>query len=101
MWTRCTTSAVIRSEICSMTRRAAELAEERLRIAGASPPPVTYAVLVLGSAGHKESQLAADQDNAIVYAEGAEGGPADAEFEKLATQMCDILDARHCVLQAA
>ena len=51
-----------------MTRRAAELAEERPRIAGASPPPVAYAVLVLDSAGRKESQLAADQDNAIVYA---------------------------------
>ncbi len=65
-----TTSAVISSEICSMTRRAAELAEERPRIGGASPPPVAYAVLVLDSAGRKESQLAADQDNAIVYAEG-------------------------------
>ena len=66
---------------------------ERLRIAGAGPPPVAYAVLVLGSAGRKESQLAADQDNAIVYAQGAEGGPEDAYFEKLASHMCDILDA--------
>ena len=84
-----------------MTRRAAELAEERPRIGGASPPPVAYAVLVLDSAGRKESQLAADQDNAIVYAEGAEGGPVDADFEKRATQMCDVLDAGHSVLQAA
>ena len=86
---------MISSEICSTTRRAAALAEERPRIAGASPPPVAYAVLVLDSAGRKESQLAADQDNAIVY---AEGGPVDAYFEKLATQMCDILDAGHSVL---
>jgi signal-transduction protein with cAMP-binding, CBS, and nucleotidyltransferase domain len=57
-----------------MTRRAAELAEERPRIAGASPPPVAYAVLVLDSAGRKESQLAADQDNAIVYAKRRTGG---------------------------
>jgi CBS domain-containing protein len=84
-----------------MTRRAAELAEERLRIAGASPPPVAYARAGPGFGGYKESQLAADQDNAIVYAEGAEGGPVDADFEKLATQMCDILDAGHCVPQAA
>ena len=88
-----TISGVVSSEICSMTRRAAELAEERLRSEGAGPPPVAYAVLVLGSAGRKESQLAADQDNAIVYAEGAEGGPEDAYFEKLATHMNDILDA--------
>jgi CBS domain-containing protein len=50
-----------------MTRRAAELAEARPRIAGAGPPPVAYAALVLDSAGRKESQLAADQANAIVY----------------------------------
>ena len=88
-----TISGVVSSEICSMTRRAAELAEERLRTEGAGPPPVAYAVLVLGSAGRGESQLAADQDNAIVYGEGGEGGAEDAYFEKLATYMSDILDA--------
>jgi DNA polymerase-3 subunit epsilon/CBS domain-containing protein len=82
-------SAVVSSEICSMTRRAAQLAEQRV----ASPPPVAYAVMVLGSAGRGESQLAADQDNAIVYAEGKEGGPEDAYFEKLAREMNAILDA--------
>lgn len=76
-----------------MTRRAAELAEERLRTIGLGAPPVAYAVLVLGSAGRGESQLAADQDNAIVYASGAEGGAEDAYFEKLATHMSDVLDA--------
>ena len=88
-----TIAGVVSSEICSMTRRAAELAEERLRTEGVGPPPVAYAVLVLGSAGRRESQLAADQDNAIVYASGVEGGPEDAYFEKLATHMNDILDA--------
>lgn len=88
-----TVSQVVSSEICSMTRRAAVLAEERLRTEGVGPPPVPYAVLVLGSAGRGESQLAADQDNAIVYADGREGGPADAYFEKLATYMSDNLDA--------
>ena len=87
-----TISGVVSSEICSMTRRAAQLAEERLRREGGGAPPVAYAVLVLGSAGRKESQLAADQDNAIVYAEGDGGGPEDAYFEKLATHMNNILD---------
>lgn len=94
-----TISGVVSSEICSMTRRAAELAEERLRTEGVGPPPVAYAVLVLGSAGRRESQLAADQDNAIVYASGVEGGPEDAYFERLATLMNDILDVGgipHC-----
>lgn len=88
-----TVSAVVSSEICSMTRRAAQLAEDRMASAGAGPPPVAYAVMVLGSAGRGESQLAADQDNAIVYAEGKEGGPEDTYFEKLAREMNTILDA--------
>jgi len=51
------------------------------------------AVLVLGSAGRGESQLAADQDNAIVYAEGGEGGPEDRYFEQLGARMNETLDA--------
>jgi DNA polymerase-3 subunit epsilon/CBS domain-containing protein len=86
-------SAVVSAEICSMTRRAAELAEKRMRETGAGEPPVPFAVMVLGSAGRGESQLAADQDNAIVYAQGAEGGPEDLYFEKLAQEMNTILDA--------
>jgi CBS domain-containing protein len=88
-----TIAAVVSSEICAMTRRAAELAQARLEREGAGPPPVAHAVLVLGSAGRGESQLAADQDNAIVYAQGAEGGPEDRYFEALAKHMNDILDA--------
>jgi DNA polymerase-3 subunit epsilon/CBS domain-containing protein len=88
-----TISAVVSSEICAMTRRAAELAELHMMREGAGEPPVPYAVLVLGSAGRGESQLAADQDNAIVYAEGAEGGPEDCYFEALAQHMHDTLDA--------
>src|SRR5262245_47504156 len=76
-----------------MTRRAAELAEETMREEGRGPPPVPYAVMVLGSAGRGESQLAADQDNAIVYAEGTEGGAEDRYFEMLADNMNEILDA--------
>jgi len=86
-------SAVVSSEICSMTRRAAQLGEERLRGSGFEPPDVAFAVLVLGSAGRGESQLAADQDNAIVYAEGGEGGSADLYFEKLGAEMNAILNA--------
>jgi CBS domain-containing protein len=84
---------VVSAEICAMTRRAAELAEASLAAEGKGAPPVPYAVLVLGSAGRGESQLAADQDNAIVYARGGEGGPEDAWFEQLAIRMCDTLDA--------
>jgi CBS domain-containing protein len=88
-----TVCSVISAEICAMTRRAAELAEETMRREGLGAPPVPYAVLVLGSAGRGESQLAADQDNAIVYAEGAEGGPEDRYFAELGTRMSETLDA--------
>jgi len=55
--------------------------------------PVAYAVLVLGSAGRGESQLAADQDNAIVYADPSpEAAPAAAAyFLALGTAVCDGL----------
>jgi DNA polymerase-3 subunit epsilon/CBS domain-containing protein len=88
-----TVSAVVSSEICAMTRRAAELAEQRLQRDGTGAPPCAYAVLVLGSAGRGESQLAADQDNAIVYAQGAEGGAEDRYFETLGQHIAEILDA--------
>jgi DNA polymerase-3 subunit epsilon/CBS domain-containing protein len=88
-----TICSVVSAEICALTRRAAELAEDAMRAEGLGPPPVPYAVLVLGSAGRGESQLAADQDNAIVYAEGAEGGPEDRYFEQLGIRMTETLDA--------
>jgi DNA polymerase-3 subunit epsilon/CBS domain-containing protein len=46
---------------------------------------------VLGSAGRGESLLALDQDNALVFAEGAEGGPEDAWFSRLGGHIADIL----------
>ena len=59
-----------------MTRRAARACGAAAAEEGMAGPPVPYAVLVLGSAGRGEIQLAADQDNAIVYA-GRAGGPED------------------------
>ncbi len=85
-------SAVISGEICALTRRAAELAERRMSTANRGPPPTAYALLVLGSAGRGESLLAADQDNALVYAEGAPGSPTDVWFEEFSTHVAQILD---------
>ncbi len=85
-------AAVISAEVCAMTRRAAELAEAALLAEGAGPPPCPYAVLVLGSAGRGESLLAADQDNAIVFAAGEPGGAADAWCAALARRMNALLD---------
>jgi DNA polymerase-3 subunit epsilon/CBS domain-containing protein len=86
-------AAVVSREMCAVTRKAAILAERRMIDEGAGPPPVSYAVLVLGSGGRGESLLAADQDNAIVFAEGEPDGDADRYFAGLAGHMADILDA--------
>ena len=48
--------------------------------------------MILGSGGRGESLLAMDQDNAIVFAEGSEGGKADNWCEQLGRRMSDILD---------
>ena len=85
-------SSVISSEICILTRRASQMAEERMAAAGLGRPSVRYCVLVLGSGGRGESLLAADQDNAIVYESGERDGPEDKWFEALAGHMTQILD---------
>jgi signal-transduction protein with cAMP-binding, CBS, and nucleotidyltransferase domain/signal transduction histidine kinase len=85
-------AAVISAELCTLTRRAAELAEQSMAEGGWGPPPVAYAVLVLGSAGRGESLLAADQDNAIVFEKGTSGGPEDTWFEELGARVAETLD---------
>lgn len=85
-------AAVASSEICLLTRRAAQLAEAGMAADGWGEPPVAFAVMVLGSAGRGESLLAADQDNAIVFEKGDPGGPEDRWFAELGKRMSDILD---------
>jgi CBS domain-containing protein len=84
-------AAVISHELAALTRRSAEIAEARMAAAGRGAPPVPYALLVLGSAGRGESMLAMDQDNAIVFAEGAPGGREDQWFAELGGHVADIL----------
>ena len=86
-------SSIISSEICALARRAALMAEQQLADAGRGAPPVPYALMVLGSAGRGESLLAADQDHAIVYAEGAPDGTEDQWFAALGEKISNILDA--------
>ena len=69
-----------------------DLAEAAMTEEGLGPPPCAYAVLVLGSGGRGESLLAADQDNAIVFAEGDPDGPADRWFARLGEKIADLLD---------
>ena len=85
-------ASVVSRELRALTRRACELAERDMAMEGFGPPPVPFAVLILGSGGRGESLLAMDQDNAVVYASGAPGGPEDRWFEELGRRLADILD---------
>ena len=82
---------MISAEIGALTRRAAVLAERRMQADGHGAPPCPYAVGVLGSAGRGESLLAMDQDNALMFAEGAPDGPEDRWFATFASHANDIL----------
>ncbi len=84
-------AAVISRELGALTRRAGVLAERRMLAEGHGEPPTPYALCVLGSAGRGESLLAMDQDNAIVFAEGAPGEAADRWFGQLGGIVADIL----------
>ncbi len=86
-------AAVVSHEIGALTARAAREAEAMMLAEGAGPPPVAYAVLVLGSVGRGESLLAADQDNAVVTEVAADPEAADRWFARFGAHMADILDA--------
>ncbi len=57
---------VVSSECNIIVKKGCELALEKIK-GEKGPPPCSFAVLVLGSAGRGESLLAFDQDNAIIY----------------------------------
>jgi CBS domain-containing protein len=83
-------AAVISGEVAALTRRATVLAEQRLQQSHGQPP-CAYAFTVLGSAGRGESLLAMDQDNALVFADGAPDDKADEWFARLGAIVADIL----------
>ncbi|MBX3576634.1 MAG: CBS domain-containing protein [Rhizobiaceae bacterium] len=85
-------AAIVSDELCAMTRRAAVLCERAMQEAGKGPPPVPYSLLVLGSGGRGESLLAADQDNAIVFAEGEPDGPEDRWFADFGERLAATLN---------
>ena len=84
-------AALISRRLGDLTERAAMIAEQRMKEAGQGYPPCPYALMVLGSAGREESLLAMDQDNALVFAEGAPDSPEDRWFAALGTHVADIL----------
>ena len=85
-------AAVISSEVAGLMRRVAELATARLAAEGQGPPPRPFSVIVLGSVGRRESLLAMDQDNALVYADGPEPDAAvDPWYAAFGQALADML----------
>ena len=84
-------AAIISRQLGAMTRRAAVLAERQMQADGHGEPPQPYAFVVLGSAGRGESLLATDQDNALIFADGAPGGAEDRWFAMLAEHVSRLL----------
>jgi DNA polymerase-3 subunit epsilon/CBS domain-containing protein len=84
-------AAIVSRQLGAMTRRAAVLAERQMRADGHGAPPQPYALVVLGSAGRGESLLATDQDNALIFAEGAAGGDEDRWFAMLGEHIARLL----------
>jgi CBS domain-containing protein len=78
-------AAIISGEVCSLTARAAEIAERDMP--EGRPEGLSFAVMVLGSGGRGESLLAMDQDNAIIYE-----GEGQDWLQAVATRMNAILD---------
>ncbi|MEI6085081.1 MAG: DUF294 nucleotidyltransferase-like domain-containing protein [Verrucomicrobiota bacterium] len=68
----------------AITARLIVLAETEL-----GPPPVPYTFVAFGSVARGEQTLATDQDNAIIYADGAD---AQAYFLRLGEKVCGWLD---------
>jgi len=71
--------------VCSLTARAAEIAEREMT--AKRPDGLSFAVMVLGSGGRGESLLAMDQDNALIYE-----GDGEPWLKALALRMNAILD---------
>ncbi|MBO6718322.1 MAG: CBS domain-containing protein [Rhizobiaceae bacterium] len=87
-----TIAEIVSEELRAVTRRSAVLAEGQMLADGLGAPPCAYSVVVLGSGGRGESLLAADQDNAIVFAEGEPGGGNDVWFAALGERLAPLLD---------
>ncbi len=84
-------AAIVSRQLGAMTRRAAVLAERQMKADGHGEPPQPYAFVVLGSAGRGESLLATDQDNALIFADGAPGGSEDRWFAMLGEHASRLL----------
>lgn len=72
--------------------RAVQLVLEEMVTAGHATPPVSYALISMGSDGREEQTLITDQDYLIVYDDGG-GDEADAWYAEFGNRLVDCLEA--------
>lgn len=74
-----------------LAERALQLVTAEMEHAGNGAPPLSYALISMGSDGREEQTLITDQDYLIVYGDGG-GEAADAWFEQFGTRLVDCLE---------
>lgn len=75
-----------------LAERAVQLVADQMAADGKGGPPVSYALVSMGSDGREEQTLITDQDYLIVYGDGG-GEAADGWFEEFGTRLVDCLEA--------
>lgn len=74
-----------------LAERALQIVTEEMAAAGLGVPPVSYALISMGSDGREEQTLITDQDYLIVYDDGGEEA-ADAWFVEFGNRLVDCLE---------
>lgn len=74
-----------------LAERALQLVTEEMQTCGLGGPPVSYALISMGSDGREEQTLITDQDYLIVYGDGG-GEAADHWFAEFGTRLVDCLE---------
>ena len=74
-----------------LAERALQIVTEEMATAGHGTPPVSYALISMGSDGREEQTLITDQDYLIVYDDGGEEA-ADAWFVEFGNRLVDCLE---------
>ncbi len=75
-----------------LAERALQIVVDEMQDAGKSVPPVSFALISMGSDGRKEQTLITDQDYLIVYEDNG-GEQADSWFEEFGNRLVDCLEA--------
>lgn len=74
-----------------LAERALQIVTEEMTAAGHGAPPVSYALISMGSDGREEQTLITDQDYLIVYDDGGEEA-ADSWFVEFGNRLVDCLE---------